>query len=155
KGGEGHREAAERLDHVHPGLLEVADERPRITRGEAQARRPGHHTDPDEDDKAASAPLVARVTSPHRPGRVPEHDRTAVAISEDSGREGGRDRMARLVGVRWLAIACVVGLTVACFGPVLNQGRQLAYRDYSDFYYPLYQRVQQEWDAGRLPLWSS
>jgi hypothetical protein len=54
-----------------------------------------------------------------------------------------------------MAMACVLGLTVACFGPVLIQGRQLAYRDFSDFYYPLYQRVQQEWDAGRLPLWSS
>src|SRR6516165_11059302 len=61
--------------------------------------------------------------------------------------------MPRLVGDCGLAMACVVGLTVACFGPVLSPGRQLAYRDFSDFYYPLYQRVQQEWDAGRIPLW--
>ena len=52
-------------------------------------------------------------------------------------------------------MACVVGLTLACFGPSLGDGRQLAYRDFSDFYYPLYQRVQQEWEAGRLPLWAS
>ena len=63
--------------------------------------------------------------------------------------------MGRLVGVRWLAMACVVGLTLACFGPALIRGRQLAYRDFSDFYYPLYQRVQQEWEAGRVPLWST
>ena len=63
--------------------------------------------------------------------------------------------MARHLGGWLLAMACVVGLTLACFGPALGRGRQLAYRDFSDFYYPLYQRVQQEWDAGRLPLWAS
>ena len=63
--------------------------------------------------------------------------------------------MARLFGVRFLAAACVVGLTLACFGPALGDGRQLAYRDFSHFYYPLYQRVQQEWEAGRLPLWAA
>ena len=63
--------------------------------------------------------------------------------------------MARIVVGRLLATACLVGLTLACFGPVLVRGRQLAYRDFSDFYYPLYQRVQQEWEAGRLPLWAS
>ena len=58
------------------------------------------------------------------------------------------------LGGRLMALACVVGLTLACFGPALGDSRQLAYRDYSDFYYPLYQRVQQEWQAGRLPLWA-
>jgi hypothetical protein len=46
-----------------------------------------------------------------------------------------------------------VFLTLACFAPVLFRGRQFAYRDSASFYYPLYLRVQQEWDAGRLPLW--
>jgi hypothetical protein len=36
---------------------------------------------------------------------------------------------------------------------VLFRGRQFAYRDSGNFYYPLYLRVQQEWAAGRLPLW--
>jgi Bacterial membrane protein YfhO len=49
---------------------------------------------------------------------------------------------------------CVGALFLACFWPVLFQGRQFAFRDSSDFYYPLYERVQQEWRAGRLPLWS-
>jgi hypothetical protein len=44
-------------------------------------------------------------------------------------------------------------LTLACFDPVLFRGRQFAYRDIGNFYYPLYLRVQQEWEAGRLPLW--
>jgi hypothetical protein len=49
--------------------------------------------------------------------------------------------------------ACVVSLSLCCFAPVLVFGRQFAFRDISDFYYPLYERVQQEWRAGRLPLW--
>ena len=44
-------------------------------------------------------------------------------------------------------------LVVACFGPVLFRGEQFSYRDAGDFYYPLYQRVQHEWEAGRWPLW--
>ena len=60
----------------------------------------------------------------------------------------------RRAGGWFLAMALAGGLTLACFGPAASDGRQLAYRDFSDFYYPLYQRVQQEWRAGRLPLWS-
>src|SRR5262249_36736678 len=48
---------------------------------------------------------------------------------------------------------CPVFLVLACFGPVLFRGRQFAYRDIANFYEPLYLRVQQEWSAGRLPLW--
>src|SRR5262245_14484258 len=51
------------------------------------------------------------------------------------------------------AIVCPVFLVLACFGPVLFRGRQFAYRDIANFYEPLYLRVQQEWSAGRLPLW--
>ena len=64
--------------------------------------------------------------------------------------------MSRAGGVRLaLAAACVVGLALACFGPALSPARQFAYRDFSDFYYPLHQRIQQEWDAGRLPVWAA
>jgi hypothetical protein len=63
--------------------------------------------------------------------------------------------MVRHLGKTLLAAACVVGLILACFGPAFDDARQLAYRDFSDFYYPIYQRVQQEWEAGRLPLWAS
>jgi hypothetical protein len=44
-------------------------------------------------------------------------------------------------------------LTLTCFAPVWFGAEQFAYRDSGDFYYPLYQRVQQEWAAGRWPLW--
>lgn len=56
----------------------------------------------------------------------------------------------------WLTLVillCLIGLMGAFFGPVLFQGQQFAYRDAGHFYYPLYHRVQQDWDAGRWPLW--
>ena len=43
---------------------------------------------------------------------------------------------------------------IACFRGVLFEDRQFGLRDAAHFYYPLYQRVQQEWEAGRWPLWS-
>src|SRR3954451_20383371 len=52
-----------------------------------------------------------------------------------------------------LAAACALALLLACFHAVLFRGRQFAYRDAAHFYYPLYLRVQHEWDAGRWPLW--
>ena len=53
-------------------------------------------------------------------------------------------------------LAALIGLTVlvvACYGGVLFGGQQFAFRDSAHFYYPLDWRVQQEWSAGRLPLW--
>jgi len=52
-----------------------------------------------------------------------------------------------------LSLGCLTGLIVACHGGVLFGGRQFGFRDAARFYYPLYSRVQQEWSAGRLPLW--
>ncbi len=57
---------------------------------------------------------------------------------------------------RWsiiLVLACFAALFLACFSPVLFRGQQFGFRDAAHYYYPLYQRVQQEWDAGRIPLW--
>src|SRR6516225_1802325 len=51
------------------------------------------------------------------------------------------------------ALLSLVFMTLACFAPVLFRDEQFAYRDSANFYYPLYLRVQQEWQAGRLPLW--
>lgn len=53
-----------------------------------------------------------------------------------------------------MALACGLALGLACFGDVLFRGKQFGYRDAAHFYYPLYLRVQQEWEAGRIPLWS-
>jgi hypothetical protein len=52
-----------------------------------------------------------------------------------------------------LILGCVAALTLLCYGGVLLRGEQFGYRDASHFYYPLYQRVQAEWEAKRWPLW--
>jgi hypothetical protein len=48
---------------------------------------------------------------------------------------------------------CFLALLLVTYRPVLFQGGQFAYRDAAILFYPLYLRVQQEWDAGRWPLW--
>lgn len=59
----------------------------------------------------------------------------------------------RRIAFALLGPACGLSLLLACFHAVLFGGEQFAYRDAAHFYYPLYLRVQQEWDAGRWPLW--
>src|SRR4051794_26969722 len=59
----------------------------------------------------------------------------------------------RLTAIPIYATALLVALLLACFHPVLLHDEQFAYRDAGQYYYPLYLRVQQEWDAGRWPLW--
>ena len=57
---------------------------------------------------------------------------------------------------RWtwvLVAACLAVLTLACHGRAILRGEQFAYRDAAHYYYPLHQRVQVEWEAGRWPLW--
>ncbi len=48
--------------------------------------------------------------------------------------------------------ACFLALLLIVYRPVLFADGQFASSTTSHFY-PLYQRVQQEWDAGRWPLW--
>ncbi|MBV8608083.1 MAG: hypothetical protein JO034_11580, partial [Singulisphaera sp.] len=52
-----------------------------------------------------------------------------------------------------LILGCFLALVAASYGRALFRGEQFAYRDAAHFYYPLYQRVQAEWGAGRWPLW--
>jgi len=47
----------------------------------------------------------------------------------------------------------VLLLFLAVFRHVLFHDGQFAFQDAGHYYYPLLQRVQQEWDAGRWPLW--
>jgi len=58
---------------------------------------------------------------------------------------------------RWLVPALitliVVAMTLACHGGALLRCEQYAYRDAAHYYYPLHQKVQREWSAGRWPLW--
>ncbi len=77
------------------------------------------------------------------------------AIGEAVGRPVvGRGMVwSRRSAVLSLAVGAVAALTLACFHPVLLRDRQFGFRDAGHHYYPLYLRVQQEWQAGRLPLW--
>lgn len=53
------------------------------------------------------------------------------------------------------ALACGAALFLFLFAGVLFRGEQFGFRDAAHYYYPLYRDVQREWDAGRLPLWST
>lgn len=59
----------------------------------------------------------------------------------------------RRIALPMVGLGCLLALVAGCFGEALWQGGQFAYRDAAHFYYPLYLRVQQEWSAGRIPLW--
>ena len=52
-----------------------------------------------------------------------------------------------------LGLGCALTLVLACFHAAVVRGEQFAYRDAGHFYYPLYRVVQEEWTAGRWPLW--
>ncbi|WP_406699766.1 hypothetical protein V5E97_13015 [Singulisphaera sp. Ch08] len=54
-----------------------------------------------------------------------------------------------------LITGCLLSLLLACFSSVLFRDRQFSYRDAAHYYYPLYQKVQNEWNAGRWPLWET
>ena len=54
---------------------------------------------------------------------------------------------------RLIPILAILALFLSCHGQAFSPSRQYGYRDAAHFYYPLNQRVQMEWDAGRWPLW--
>ncbi len=54
-----------------------------------------------------------------------------------------------------LILGCLMSLLLACFSNALFRDQQFSYRDAAHYYYPLYQKVQQEWEAGRWPLWET
>ena len=55
----------------------------------------------------------------------------------------------------WVGPAVGLALLLFCYRSVLFSGRQFGFRDSAHYYYPLYHRVQQEWNAGRWPLWDA
>jgi hypothetical protein len=61
--------------------------------------------------------------------------------------------MIRRIALPVFGLACFSSLLLACFRTVLFEDGQFAHFDAAFFYYPLYQRVQQEWAAGRRPRW--
>ncbi|MFI5456180.1 MAG: YfhO family protein [Isosphaerales bacterium] len=52
-----------------------------------------------------------------------------------------------------LIIICFSALFLFCYAPAFFRDRQFGFRDAGHFYYPLNQRVQEEWNHGRWPLW--
>lgn len=54
---------------------------------------------------------------------------------------------------KWLPLLCLLGLMLGLHGQALLPNKQYGFRDAAHFYYPLNQRVQMEWEAGRWPLW--
>jgi hypothetical protein len=52
-----------------------------------------------------------------------------------------------------LILTCFAALFLICYAPALFLGRQFGFRDAAHYYYPLNQRVQEEWNQGRWPLW--
>ncbi|MBN2022256.1 MAG: hypothetical protein JW809_05635, partial [Pirellulales bacterium] len=54
---------------------------------------------------------------------------------------------------RWIVVALVGGLFAWMFAG-LAADRALAVRDAAHFYYPLFEYIQDQWRAGRLPEWN-
>ncbi|MDG3003201.1 YfhO family protein [Paludisphaera mucosa] len=54
-----------------------------------------------------------------------------------------------------LVFGCLAALLLVCFHRVFFDDHQFSYRDAAHYYYPLYERVQREWEAGRWPLWEA
>jgi hypothetical protein len=61
---------------------------------------------------------------------------------------------ARRLGAIGQALGCFTLLLLGVFRPVLFHDGQFAFQDAGHYYYPLLERVQQEWNAGRWPLWA-
>lgn len=55
---------------------------------------------------------------------------------------------------RFIVFGLVLGLFSWTFGDVIFRDRNFIYRDAGHFYYPLLKLVQDEWRAGRWPLWN-
>jgi hypothetical protein len=52
-----------------------------------------------------------------------------------------------------LILPCFLAVFLAGFAKAMRTDVQFGFRDAGHFYYPLYKRVQQEWQAGRTPRW--
>jgi len=63
--------------------------------------------------------------------------------------------IARLLKrVPWWCLLVVVVVTAVFFWRILFFGEHIAFRDGAHFYPPLFEYIQSEWRAGRIPLWN-
>ncbi|MCO6459231.1 MAG: hypothetical protein J5I93_28310 [Pirellulaceae bacterium] len=56
---------------------------------------------------------------------------------------------------RWFVALLILGPWLWFFGRALSGQVTFAFRDAAHYYYPLFQWAQDEWSAGRVPLWNS
>lgn len=63
-------------------------------------------------------------------------------------------RRLRLLNGPWWGILLLAAAVGWLFRDVLLREGLLTFRDSLHFYYPLFERIQQEWEAGRVPLWN-
>jgi len=83
--------------------------------------------------------------------RIPARSIAAYRLQQKKRAPASASTLKRLLVIA----AAVLGLWVWLFGSVIFDGRALAYRDVSHFYPPLFELVQHQWSAGRVPLWNS
>ena len=57
--------------------------------------------------------------------------------------------------VPWWFLLAAIGMTTLFFWRILFLGEHIAFRDGAHFYPPLFEYIQSEWRAGRVPLWNS
>src|SRR5206468_12725396 len=76
----------------------------------------------------------------------------ALSTTARSPLRRGPRLMSRLLP-RIVPFLCVLVLFLVCYHTALFGGEQFVFRDAGHFYYPLHQRIQAEWNAGRWPLW--
>ena len=98
-------------------------------------------------------PMVAFLGGHSRRGSMLRGNSTASAVADPQLKSGRRFCRCPHGPQLLLILACFATLFLVCYAPVLFGDRQFGYRDAAQYYYPLYQRVQEEWNAGRWPLW--
>ena len=59
-----------------------------------------------------------------------------------------------LTGRASLPLLLIAGVFVWLFADALFRGQMFAVRDAAHFYYPLFSFIQDQWAAGRVPLWN-
>jgi hypothetical protein len=61
--------------------------------------------------------------------------------------------MSRRLFLTLFVTAALLCLSAVCFNSVLFRDGQFGFRDAAHHYYPLHDRLRQEWSVGRIPLW--
>lgn len=72
----------------------------------------------------------------------------------DAGTLGNTWRVNGLSKSHGLIALSVAAAVAVLFGPAISGRYGFAYRDAAHFYHPLFEFVQAEWSAGRVPLWN-